>query len=70
MRRLIALFLWAYFGWYAAALLFDALGWNASFAPIGAVLMGAVALYDWRPLRTSPAFGSAADRRRESQRMS
>ena len=70
MRRLIALFLWAYFGWYAAALLFDALAWNESFAPIGAVLMGAVALYDWRPRRTSPALGSATGRRRESHRLS
>ena len=49
MRRYIALALWAYFGWYAAAHVLSAAGGPTALAPLGGLLMGAIALRDLRP---------------------
>jgi hypothetical protein len=50
-RRVIALALWAYFGWYLTAMLAMAFGLPTQAAPIGGLLMGTLALVDWRRWR-------------------
>ncbi|MFN2418212.1 MAG: hypothetical protein ABR593_04720 [Candidatus Limnocylindria bacterium] len=49
-KRIVAVGLWAYFGWYLAAHVTALLGSPASLAPLGGVLMVVIALYDWRRL--------------------
>lgn len=47
-RRLVALALWAYFGWFFTATLAGPAGLWTDFALLGGVLMGVIALVDWR----------------------
>lgn len=48
LRHTAALLLWAYFGWYLAATLADLLGLPMALGPIGGVIVGAIAMRDWR----------------------
>jgi hypothetical protein len=47
-RRMIALAMWAYLGWYVASFLTVWMELPASLAPAGGVVMAALALVDWR----------------------
>ena len=59
LRRLVALTLWAYFGWYLASYLAAVAGVASSFAIIGGVAMGAVALVDFRRVRRTGEIAEA-----------
>jgi len=50
LRRMVALGLWAYFGWYLAGLLSVSLGLPQLIGPIGGIAMAAAATVDWRSL--------------------
>lgn len=55
-RRIVAAVLWGYFGWYLAAHVASLFGIPADLAPIGGLLMAAIALIDWgRLTRTRSA---------------
>ena len=61
-RRMVALALWAYFGWFLAATLAREAGLPLDYAALGGVAMGAFALVDWRrrmAARSRPAWSSA-----------
>ena len=49
-RRIIAVTLWAYFGWFMAATVLSLLGLPTAISPLGGILMAGVALIDWRRL--------------------
>ncbi len=50
LRRVVATALWAYFGWYLAGHLLSITGMPMDIAPLGGVLVGCVAQYDWHAL--------------------
>ena len=58
-RRIVATALWAYFGWFLAATLASAGLLPAAAAPIGGIVVAAIALYDWRHLRAAPPKNAA-----------
>jgi hypothetical protein len=51
VRRVIAVALWAYLGWYLAAVLAATFGLSPAAGPFGGLLVGAFALVDWRRRR-------------------
>lgn len=54
LHRITAIGLWAYFGWYLASHVAALAGLPVALAPVGGVLMAAVALVDWRTLVRRP----------------
>jgi hypothetical protein len=54
LRRITAIGLWAYFGWYLAAHVAALAALPLELAPVGGMLMATVALVDWRPLVRRP----------------
>lgn len=47
-RRILAVALWAFFGWYLGALAAATTGLPSDWAPLAGLLMAVVALVDWR----------------------
>ena len=64
LHRVTAIGLWAYFGWYLASHIAALAGLPVALAPVGGVLMAAVALVDWRTFvrGPSPVTGRSAAR--------
>ena len=61
LRRTLATVLWAYFGWYAAALALTFMGLPTTVAPAGAVVAAGIALVDWRAMARRPTASPATD---------
>jgi hypothetical protein len=49
-RRIVAIALWGYFGWYLASLAAVGIGLPPAIGPVGGIIMAAVAAVDWRTL--------------------
>jgi hypothetical protein len=47
-RRIAALLLWAYFGWFLTATIASLASLPVAVGPIGGLVMAAFALVDWR----------------------
>jgi hypothetical protein len=53
LRRMIALALWAYFGWYLGSIIAAFTGTPTIIGPALGALVAAVALVDWRRARVA-----------------
>ena len=60
-RRILATVLWAYFGWYAAALAITFIGLPTTMAPVGAVIVAGIVLVDWRATARRPSAAPVTD---------
>jgi hypothetical protein len=49
-RRIVAIALWGYFGWYLASLAAVGIGLPQVIGPIGGLIIATVAAVDWRSL--------------------
>jgi hypothetical protein len=54
LRRVVAVALWAYFGWYLAAHIGTVTPLPIELAPAGGLIMVGIAVVDWRRLLSAP----------------
>lgn len=65
LQRIVAGGLWAFFGWYLVAHIASLTGLPLGIAPIGALVVAAVAFVDWPSLARRVAAAPASEPIRE-----